>query len=207
MQIKKTLVTAITLFAILTSASAFLGDDFSGVFTKMIEKIRAIKMTGDPDSDFAHVMAEHNQGAIDLANVELKSGKDEAVKAVARKVLTEQQAVHAQMMKHFKKGKVAKVTPAASGAQQVANQSPMEDNVKDVIADIEKWMKKTNLTGDPDKEFILAMEEHYKDQVKIANIEIRHGKNQAIKNLATKAKNDSQSIEKEITDWLSSHSK
>jgi len=182
-----------------------LGNDFTSAITKMVEKIRSIKMSGNPDADFAQVLSEHCQGAIDLANAELSSGKDAAVKAIAKNVLSKQQQMQADIKKHIKKGKPA-VKPATP-AQQVANQSPMEDNVKDVVADIEKWMKKTPMTGDSDKDFVEAMLQHYKDEVKIANMEIRHGKDQAVKDFATKAKTDSQAIEKEIADWRNSHSK
>ncbi|HWA33246.1 MAG TPA: DUF305 domain-containing protein [Cyclobacteriaceae bacterium] len=205
MKTKTTFIAGIALIAALASVYAFSPNDFNGAITRMIEKIRSIKMTGNPDSDFAHVMAEHNQGAIDLANIELRSGKDVAVKSIARNVLTKQQKMQEEVRKHIKKGEPA--VTASTPAQQVANQSPMEDNVKDILADIEKWMKKTPMTGDPDKDFVEAMLQHYKDEVKIANMEMRHGKDQAVKDFATKAKNDSQSIEKEIADWRNAHLK
>jgi uncharacterized protein (DUF305 family) len=204
MNTKRTLFTAITLCVILTSASAFLANDFSNAITKMIEKIRAIRMTGDPDSYFSNVMSEHNQGAIDLANVELKSGKDAAVIAIAKKVLAAQQKEQETVKKHVKTKKVARVS---STAPEATNMNSIEDNVKDVVADIEKWMKKNAMTGDADKDFVAAMVEHYKNEVKLANIEMRHGKDQKVKDLATKVKNDAMAIEKELNDWKNGHSK
>jgi uncharacterized protein (DUF305 family) len=205
MKTKKTFIAAIALIAVVTSAFAFLGNDFTSAITKMVEKIRSIKMSGNPDADFAKVILEHSQGAIDLANAELALGKDAAVKAIAKNVLAKQQQMQADIKKHIKKAKPAVVSKTPS--QQVSNQSPMEDNVKDIVADIEKWMKKNPMTGNSDKDFIEAMLQHFKDEVKITNMEIRHGKDQAVKDFATKAKTDSQGIEKEIADWRSSHAK
>ena len=39
-----------------------------------MDKMKAVKMNGDFDSEFAGMMIEHHQGAIDMANIELKSG-------------------------------------------------------------------------------------------------------------------------------------
>jgi uncharacterized protein (DUF305 family) len=201
MKIKGIFATVITVFIIVTGASAFFAGGFTGIFTKMIEQIRGLKMTGNPDSDFAHVMVEHDQGGIDLANEEIRMGKDRAVQAIAQKVLSRLQAEQSEMRKHVKKGKVSNT------AQPVSNVSPMPDNVEDVLKDVEKWMKKTTLTGNTDKDFVVSMLEQFKDRVKMANIEMRHGKDQAVKDLATKIKTDSQQEEKELSEWLAGHNK
>jgi uncharacterized protein (DUF305 family) len=203
MKTNKVLFVIILFFIALNSSLALMGDEFETVMTKMIERIRAVKMTGNPDSDFAQIMIEHDQGAIDLANAEIKSGKDAAVQSIARKIQSRKQAEIQELRKHHKKGKAA--APAAS--QQVANQSSMADNVNDVVADMEKWMKKTKFTGNTDVDFINTMLEHYRNGVKIANMEMRHGKDQAVKNLATKTKTDSQGEEKELGSWLDAHNK
>ncbi|MBP2292696.1 CopM family metallochaperone [Azospirillum rugosum] len=47
-------------------------------------------MTGDADQDFARMMAAHHQGAIDMARVQLRYGKDPDLKAMAQKVVEDQ---------------------------------------------------------------------------------------------------------------------
>ena len=55
-----------------------------------MSKMQSMKMTGDTDRDFAMMMRMHHQQALDMAQVELNSGKDEKMKAMARKIVEEQ---------------------------------------------------------------------------------------------------------------------
>ena len=49
-------------------------------------------MSGDPDRDFAAMMIPHHRGAIEMAEVELRYGKDPELKAMARKIIEDQKA-------------------------------------------------------------------------------------------------------------------
>jgi uncharacterized protein (DUF305 family) len=48
-------------------------------------------MSGDPDIDFAQMMIPHHQGAIDMARVELETGKDPQLRQMAQKVIEDQE--------------------------------------------------------------------------------------------------------------------
>lgn len=48
-------------------------------------------MTGDPDRDFVAMMTPHHQGAIDMARIYLRDGKDPAIRSMAQKVITDQE--------------------------------------------------------------------------------------------------------------------
>ncbi|WP_207481330.1 CopM family metallochaperone [Arenibaculum pallidiluteum] len=54
-------------------------------------------LTGDPDHDFARMMAAHHQGAIDMAQAYLSDGKDRRLREMAEKVVKEQQAEIAEL--------------------------------------------------------------------------------------------------------------
>ena len=47
--------------------------------------------TGDPDRDFARMMIPHHQGAVDMALVELRFGRDERLRRLAQGIIVEQQ--------------------------------------------------------------------------------------------------------------------
>lgn len=46
--------------------------------------------TGDPDRDFMLMMIPHHQGALDMALVQLKYGKDKTLKRLAQSIAVEQ---------------------------------------------------------------------------------------------------------------------
>jgi uncharacterized protein (DUF305 family) len=50
-----------------------------------------IEPSDEPDKDFAMMMIPHHQGAIDMARLELKYGKDPELLAMAEKIVGDQQ--------------------------------------------------------------------------------------------------------------------
>ncbi len=47
-------------------------------------------MTGDPDQDFVAMMLPHHEGAVDMARVELRYGKDPAMRRLAGQIVAAQ---------------------------------------------------------------------------------------------------------------------
>lgn len=50
----------------------------------------AVKPTGDVDADFAAVMIPHHQGAIDMAQAELRWGHNEQLRRIAQEIIVDQ---------------------------------------------------------------------------------------------------------------------
>lgn len=68
-------------------------NDSSKAFMELHEKMMTsmmMKPTGNADKDFAMMMIPHHQGAIDMAEVELKHGKDPVMKEMAQKIIDAQ---------------------------------------------------------------------------------------------------------------------
>ena len=66
--------------------------------TKMDQGMN-VPYTGDADRDFVAGMIPHHQGAVDMARVELKYGKDPALKKLARDIIASQDEQIAFMRK------------------------------------------------------------------------------------------------------------
>jgi hypothetical protein len=68
--------------------SAFLREN-DAAMTKMMDGMAA-KPTGDIDRDFVAMMAPHHQGAIDMAVIELRYGKNEQLRRIAQEIIVDQ---------------------------------------------------------------------------------------------------------------------
>jgi uncharacterized protein (DUF305 family) len=49
-----------------------------------------VACTDDPDRDFAAMMIPHHQGAVDMALIELRFGRDERLRRLAQGIIVEQ---------------------------------------------------------------------------------------------------------------------
>jgi uncharacterized protein (DUF305 family) len=79
------------------------GMDMKAMMKENNDKMVAMSMTGKPDVDFAMMMRMHHQGAIQMAEVELKNGKDAEMKKMAQNIISDQKKEIAQLDKYLAK--------------------------------------------------------------------------------------------------------
>ena len=75
------------------------GMDMKGMMKGNNDKMFSMKMTGKPDIDFAMMMRMHHQGAIDMAEAELRDGKEPQMREMAKDIIAAQKREIAQFDK------------------------------------------------------------------------------------------------------------
>jgi DUF305 family protein family protein len=73
-----------------SGAPAGYSAEMANVHARMHQAMNDIAPTGDPDRDFARSMIPHHQGAIDMALVQLKHGRDGRLRRLAQSIIVEQ---------------------------------------------------------------------------------------------------------------------
>jgi uncharacterized protein (DUF305 family) len=63
---------------------------FQAADQKMMSGMSSVQYTGDADRDFVAHMIPHHQGAVEMAKVELKYGKDAKLRKLAKDIIAAQ---------------------------------------------------------------------------------------------------------------------
>jgi hypothetical protein len=77
-----------TALAASSPEAPFLAEN-DAAMTKMMAAM-TIKPSGDVDRDFVAMMAPHHQGAVDMAQAELRYGHNEKLRRIAQEIVVEQ---------------------------------------------------------------------------------------------------------------------
>ena len=79
------------------------GMDMKSMMKNNDDRMASMKMTGNADVDFAMMMRVHHQGAIDMAQAELRDGKDGQMRKLATNIIAAQKKEIAQLDKFLAK--------------------------------------------------------------------------------------------------------
>lgn len=138
----------------------------------MMGNMGKMKMTGDFDLDFANMMIEHHQGAIDLSKIEILKGTDEKIKGMAQNILTAQTAEIGMMREIIKNYK-------PSGMDMGKHNELSEETET-----MGNRMRNMQMSGQTDKDFAKMMISHHESAVKMFKYELIHGMNKELKKMA-----------------------
>lgn len=95
--------TVCTLSLALLAPAAIAQADMKGMMKENNDKMSSMQMSGNPDVDFAMMMRVHHQGAIQMAEMELKSGKEPQMRKMAQKIIAAQKKEIAELDKFLAK--------------------------------------------------------------------------------------------------------
>jgi uncharacterized protein (DUF305 family) len=91
---RRVILTAVALFV---GAAVFAADEAEAPFLKenaaamsRMMAAMAVKPTGDIDRDFVATMVPHHQGAIEMAQAQLRYGHNEQLRRIAQEIIVEQ---------------------------------------------------------------------------------------------------------------------
>jgi len=85
------------------AAPAGGGMDMKAMMKDMNDKMSSMPMSGNPDVDFAMMMRIHHQGAIDMAQAELRDGKAPQMRKMASAIINAQKKEIAEIDKFLAK--------------------------------------------------------------------------------------------------------
>ncbi|MGV3706481.1 MAG: DUF305 domain-containing protein [Arcticibacter sp.] len=160
------------------------------IMHQMMDKMNAMQMTKDPDNDFAMMMKMHHQGAIDMANAELKSGTDATMKAIAQKMITAQTQEIAQL-NTFVQGHAAHLNVPEFDTKMMMGMEKMGRN-----ADLQI------INGRIDHDFAILMTGHHQSAIEMSKMELDYGTHAEMKTMASKIIEDQEKEIKELQEWL-----
>ncbi|WP_227430268.1 DUF305 domain-containing protein [Psychrobacter sp. I-STPA6b] len=164
---------------------------------KMHDDMMAGMMANDPDVAFAKGMLPHHQGAVAMAEVQLKYGKDATMRKLAEDIIKAQQAEIEQMQNWIAEHPDTDKQDNTEAMQQAYHNS-MQAMHGDMMAGISE--------PDPDMAFAKGMLPHHEGAVAMAEVELKYGKDDAMRKLAEDIIKAQQAEIELMQNWISNHS-
>lgn len=159
---------------------------------KMHDEMVKAAQKADADVAFVEGMIPHHQGAIEMAKIELKYGRDPAMKKLAQEIIDAQQKEIGFMQNWL---------DHAANKEQV---NPQSEHAKAYLADMgmhDKMMAGVHHEN-ADAAFALGMIPHHQGAIEMAKIELKYGKDEQIKQLAQAIINAQDPEIQLMTNWL-----
>jgi uncharacterized protein (DUF305 family) len=162
----------------------------------MMTKMDAVKPRGNTDYDFARQMLEHHKAAVDMAEIELRDGKDATMRHMAEEIKTDQQKEINEL------GPIAERLATEPTNYKPSDQAdPFTSKMK---ASMAAMMQLPPIVADADMNFNMLMTTHHQSAVEMAQAELAHGKDDQLKKMAQMMVTAQQ---KEIAQFKAWHAK
>ncbi|MEJ7694903.1 DUF305 domain-containing protein [Daejeonella sp.] len=162
---------------------------------KMMNDMHKMEMTGNIDNDYAMMMKCHHQAAVDMAQVELESGKDDELKKMAQNIIDAQKseisALQSFLDNHKNPEKNYDPVAEKKGFAKVMDQN------------MTMMMDMPKMDGDAstDKHFVQMMIPHHKGAIMMADGFVQFGKDPGLISMARKIIADQKMEIEQFKKW------
>lgn len=170
--------------------------DMKGIVTDMQKNMMSLQTTGDPDYDFASVMIEHHNGAVNLAKEEIAKGTDQDVVSFAQTQLEKKNTEINDLQDFVKNNRPAD--------NQKRNEEMTGTSRNDQLKSLNEMNEKVqtmDLTGSQDKDYISLMILHHQSGIDMAKEYLDRGKSSELRQMAQKMIDDEQSELDKLKSW------
>ncbi|MBC7475736.1 MAG: DUF305 domain-containing protein [Candidatus Sericytochromatia bacterium] len=163
--------------------------------TKNMDKMKSMKMSGHVDQDFGSMMMIHHKGAIDMANMEIHSGKEPSLKKMAQDIIKKQKKEIKDLDSMVSKLKIS----------NKSNTTHNKDFEKMMMDTMKMPMDMMSMDEHADHNFVSMMMMHHQEGVAMAKLELKHGMDATMKKMAQNIINDQEKEIKIFQNWMDKH--
>ena len=134
-----------------------------------MKQMMSMKMSGDPDHDFATMLGMHHQSAVEMADLEIKQGTNAQVKALASRIKSTNQK------------EIKELTAFLSSHQPQSSSSKLGQDAMKIMHG-----GSHSMNGKADHDFASMMAQHHQQGVDMARAFLKEGKTEKMKTMANK---------------------
>ena len=172
-----------------TDTAGMGGKDMMAMMNGMMDNMKGLQSTGNPDNDFAALMKAHHLGAIEMAQVEVARGSDPQVKAMAQQMVEDQQS------------EVAQFNSFLSGHNAHGGGDAF---FKEAMGAMNNMKMQMDHSGSVDKQFVQMMIPHHQSAIDMAKAYLKTGAHEeALKRMANNIISSQQKEIDALQNWLS----
>ena len=167
--------------------SGMAGKSMMSMMQSMMDNMKSIQSTGNPDNDFAGMMKAHHMGAIEMAQMEVAKGIDPQIKQMAQKMIDDQQK------------EVAEFNTFLSGHTPHGGGNTFQ---KEALIIMNKMKMDMDHSGSIDKQFVQMMIPHHQSAIDMSKAYLKSGHEEKIKAMANNIITSQQKEIKDLQAWL-----
>lgn len=177
--------------------------DMMPVVTEMLDRMKKDELTHDFDHDFATLMIDHDQAAVDLSEMELSKGTDTTMKAIAQAMVADHKG-EIEELKTFLKNHDDNVTTAVPDTVMHTHKEGIHVELsEDLNAEMQKF-NAAKTTGNADVDYATLMIIHHEMGIKMAKDHLVHGHHADVRKISQKAVDEDELEVGKFKVWLSS---